>query len=210
MGTLLGIIIVIVIIFISITFHEAMHAFASYWLGDDTAKLLGRLSLNPIKHIDPFLTIILPIMLALMNAPIFGGAKPVPINFQKVRWGEWGMAIVAIAGPLANLFIAFIVFGIWVLVGTPINGITGQIFVSIISINLGFFIFNLIPIPPLDGSRIIYALAPDFIRKGMENIEKFGIMIVFGVILFAGSAFGSYISTVMHIIINVFENIFRV
>jgi len=116
---ILYIAIVIVAILLSMTLHEAMHAFMSYWLGDDTAKVLGRLTLNPIKHIDPFLTIILPVMLALVGAPIFGGAKPVPFNPQNVRWGEWGAALVALAGPLTNLVIAFVAFGIRQVIGVP-------------------------------------------------------------------------------------------
>src|SRR6478752_4718560 len=104
------IILIIIIILLSMTLHEAMHAFTSFWLGDDTAKLQGRLTLNPIKHIDPFLTLILPLGLAIVGAPIFGGAKPVPFNPDRVRGGEWGAALIAVAGPLTNLLIAFIVF----------------------------------------------------------------------------------------------------
>src|ERR1035437_4682244 len=91
------IIIVICVVLVSMTCHEAMHAFTSYWLGDDTAKLKGRLSFNPIHHIDPFLTILLPILLAITGGPIFGAAKPVPINFNNLRWNEWGMALVGLA-----------------------------------------------------------------------------------------------------------------
>ena len=84
------IIIVLGVILFSMTLHEAMHAFVAYWLGDDTAKFSGRLTLNPLKHIDPFLTILLPLMLAATGGPVFGGAKPVPLNFSKLRWEEWG------------------------------------------------------------------------------------------------------------------------
>ena len=199
---------VIAVILVSMTFHEAMHAYSSYWLGDDTAKLQGRLSLNPIKHIDPFLTLLLPLMLAIVGAPIFGGAKPVPFNPHNVRWGEWGAAIIAIAGPLTNLFIAFFVFGIWALLGTPNQGVLGQVFITAIYVNLGFFIFNMIPIPPLDGSRVIYALAPDFVKRGMESIERFGIVIVFAIILFAGNAFGVFIISAINFFMMSFARIF--
>jgi Zn-dependent protease len=202
------ILIVISVILVSMTFHEAMHAFTSYWLGDDTARLLGRLSLNPIKHIDPFLTILLPIMLAISGAPIFGGAKPVPFNPNNVRGGEWGVALVAIAGPLTNLFLAFTVFGIWVLFGTPGEGLMGQIFVTAVSVNLGFFVFNLIPIPPLDGSRVLYAFAPDFVRRGMAAIERFGIVIVFGILLFAGPQFETILVGIINFFWTVFGRIF--
>src|SRR6476469_4685290 len=109
----LNIAIIIGVILFSMTLHEAMHGFVAYWLGDDTAKLQGRLTLNPVKHIDPFLTLLLPIMLALIpGAPIFGGAKPVPFNPNRVRFEEWGAALVAFAGPLTNLILAFLFFGI--------------------------------------------------------------------------------------------------
>src|SRR5574344_1228800 len=105
------ILIVIGVILVSMTIHEAMHAYTSYWLGDDTAKLSGRLTLNPIKHIDPFMTLVLPLLLALAGTPVFGGARPVPFNSNKLKFEEWGIAIVAIAGPLTNFLIAFISVG---------------------------------------------------------------------------------------------------
>jgi Zn-dependent protease len=202
------IIIVIVVILLSMTLHEAMHAFTSYWLGDDTAKAQGRLTLNPIKHIDPFLTIILPVTLAIIGGPIFGGAKPVPFNPQNVRFGEWGAALVALAGPLTNLILAFVIFGVWVLFGMPQTGIAYQIFQTGILVNLGFFIFNMLPIPPLDGSRVIYALAPEFVRRGMEMIERFGIVVVFALVLLAGPLLGTLLTTVTAFFIAVFSNIF--
>src|SRR3990167_5063323 len=99
---LVHIAIVLGVILFSMTLHEAMHGFVAYFLGDDTAKREGRLTLNPIKHIDPFLTIFLPLMLALVGGPIFGGAKPVPFNPDRVRYDEWGAALVAISGPLRS------------------------------------------------------------------------------------------------------------
>ena len=200
--------IVIAVVLVSIVFHEAMHAFASYWLGDDTAKLSGRLSLNPIRHIDPFLTIILPVMMAILGGPIFGGAKPVPINYNKVRWDEWGVALVAFAGPFANLFIAFIAYGCWSLIGFPKTGIVGTIVVTTVYVNLGFFVFNMIPIPPLDGSRVMYALAPEFVRRGMEYIERFGIMIVFALLFIAGPSFSLFMSVVIKFLFDMFGSVF--
>ncbi|HEU4830593.1 MAG TPA: site-2 protease family protein [Candidatus Saccharimonadales bacterium] len=209
------ILIVIVVILISMTLHEAMHAFTSYWLGDDTAKAQGRLTLNPIKHIDPFLTIILPIGLALVGAPIFGGAKPVPFNPQNVRFGEWGAALVAVAGPLTNLFLAFIIFGISVIIGMPAVtsasvGTVGQILTTGVLVNLGFFIFNIIPIPPLDGSRVLYALAPEFVRRGMEAMERFGIVFIFLIILVAGSSLSLFMIGAMTFFLDVFSHLFNV
>jgi len=200
--------IVIVVILISMTLHEAMHAYASYWLGDHTAKIQGRLTLNPIKHIDPFLTLLLPIMLAVVGAPVFGGAKPVPINPSALRWSEWGMALVALAGPLTNFFIAFITYGVWILALAPTKDIWGMIFITTISVNLGFFIFNMIPVPPLDGSRVLYALAPEPVMRVMESMEKYGIIVVFGIILIAGDMFGAFILNGINFFINVFSHIF--
>lgn len=197
-------IIVLLVILLSMTFHEAMHAFVGYWLGDDTAKAQGRLTLNPIKHIDPFLTIILPLGLALVGAPIFGGAKPVPFNPHNVRWGEWGAALIAVAGPLTNLILAFVSFGVWTMLGLPDDGVVGQFFAAAVTVNLGFFIFNILPLPPLDGSRVIYALAPEFVRRGMEYIERFGIMFIFVIVLLASP----FISTLMKGAINFFVSLF--
>ncbi|MEI6228594.1 MAG: site-2 protease family protein [Candidatus Saccharibacteria bacterium] len=201
--------IVLGVILFSMTLHEAMHAYASYWLGDDTARLLGRLSLNPIKHIDPVLTILMPILLALSGLPIFGGAKPVPFNPQNLRFGEWGMAIVALAGPLTNLLIAFLSFGLWVLVGSSHQSqLVMQIFATMVSVNLGFFVFNMLPLPPLDGSRVLYVLAPEFVRRVMEKIERFGIMVVFLILLVSGSAVSMYMSGAIGFFLNIFSHIF--
>ena len=192
------------------TLHEAMHAYVGYWLGDDTAKREGRLTLNPLKHIDPFLSIILPLGLALIGAPIFGGAKPVPFNPDRVRGGDWGAALVAIAGPLTNLVFAFVTFGIWVTVGAPpITALAGKILITAYTVNLGFFIFNSIPIPPLDGSRVLYALAPEFIRTGMRFIERYGIIFVFAIVLLFNSQIGTFIVTIMRFFLNLFNVIFR-
>lgn len=210
MFNLAYIVIVIIVVLISMTLHEAMHAFVGYWLGDDTAKVQGRLTFNPIKHLDPFLSILLPITLALMGAPIFGGAKPVPFNPRNVKWNEWGVALVALAGPVTNLLVAFILFGVWVVIGMPGSGLVWQIFTVAVSVNLGFFIFNMIPIPPLDGSRILYALAPEFVRRGMEAMEKFGIMIIFLIVLLAGSSLGAFVSSAMSFLLNLFGRFFGI
>lgn len=206
---ILYILITVGVILLSMTLHEAMHAFVSYWLGDDTAKLQGRLTLNPIKHVDPFLTILLPLGLALVGAPVFGGAKPVPFNPDRVKGAEWGAALVAVGGPLTNLLLAFISFGVWVVLGMPAaDTVLGQILASMVTVNLGFFIFNMLPIPPLDGSRVIYALAPEFVRRGMEMIERFGIIVVFLIVLVASRPIGALVSTVSAFIIDVFSKIF--
>ena len=205
----LQIAIVLGVILFSMTLHEAMHAFTSYFLGDDTAKLQGRLTLNPIKHIDPFLTIILPLGLALVGGPIFGGAKPVPFNPDRVRYDEWGAALVAVAGPLTNLLIAFISFGLYVVVGQS-NELLATILVTSTQVNLGFFIFNMIPLPPLDGSRVLYALAPEFVRRGMEVIEQFGIFFIFAIVLIASPVIGSFMGTSIAWFLDLFSMIFMI
>jgi Zn-dependent protease len=204
------ILVVIGVILVSMTLHEAMHGFMAYALGDDTAKLQGRLTLNPIKHIDPFLTLLLPLVLALSGAPIFGGAKPVPFNPARVRYEEWGSALVALAGPLTNLVIAFVTFGIYALLGAPHSGLMAQLLTVTIMVNLGFFVFNMIPIPPLDGSRVLYALAPEFIRRGMEMMERFGIVVIFLLVLVGSSTIGTIMGTVINAIISLFSRIFGV
>ena len=198
----------LVTVFISMVLHEIMHGLVAYWLGDTTARDQGRLSLNPLRHIDPFLTILLPLILAISGLPIFGGAKPVPFDPSRVKGGEWGVALVAIAGPLTNFILAFLSFGIFTAVGASVGTLPGQIFMIATLVNLGFFLFNIIPIPPLDGSRVLYALAPDFIRRGMERIEQFGLVIIFFVVLVASPAISIYISAAETGIWNLFVRIF--
>ena len=183
----------LLVILVSMTIHEAMHAFMGYFLGDQTAKAEGRLSLNPIRHINPFLTILLPLVLLMLGAPVFGGAKPVPFNPHKVRFGEWGVALVAIVGPLTNLVLAFTFFGIGVSLGfvdkfgfSP--SLIGVMLQTFVFVNLGFFAFNMIPIPPLDGSRVLYALAPDFVRGFMRQVEQYGLVIIMALVM-VGSPF---------------------
>ena len=206
--------IVIGVILFSMTLHEAMHAFVGYWLGDDTAKRQGRLTLNPLKHIDPFLTIVLPVILAIAGLPIFGGAKPVPFNPDRVKGGEWGAALIAAAGPLTNFVIAFIFFGIGAVSGIITTAgveasMMGQIVLTGVYVNIGFFIFNMLPIPPLDGSRVVYALAPEFVRRGMEAIERMGILVIFVLVMLAGSVIGPILSGAILWIWDAFSLIFR-
>lgn len=202
---------VIVIVLLSMTVHEAMHAFTSNWLGDDTARLGGRLTLNPLAHIDPILTLLLPVILAIIGAPIFGGAKPVPFNPNRVRFGDFGAAIVAIAGPLTNLLLAFIAFGLYVAFGSPNPAsIPGMIFSVAILVNIGFFIFNILPIPPLDGSRLLYALAPPAARQVMELIERYGILLVFVLVMIFSQQIGVLMGGAIQAVLEVFSAIFGV
>ena len=213
---ILEIIIVLIVILLSMTIHEAMHAFMGYVLGDSTAKEEGRLTLNPIRHIDPVMTILLPLIMAILHAPVFGGAKPVPFSPNRVRFGDWGAALVALSGPITNLVIAFIAFGVGVFsgvinsAGTVQSTIFGLIISTAVSVNLGFFVFNMLPIPPLDGSRILYAVAPDGVRGVMQKIEQNGILLVMIVVVLFSDVIGQVMSGCIKAILRVFMNIFGV
>ena len=206
---------VFIITLFSMILHELMHGVVALKLGDDTAKYSGRLSLNPLKHIDPVMTIMIPILLALMGGPIFGGAKPVPINKYKLKYREWGFALVAIAGPLTNFILALVFFlvGYWAGAFQIQNGevyYSADSFWSMFamlgaSINLGFMLFNIIPIPPLDGSRVLYAIAPEGgVRAFMEQIERYGLFVVYFCLLFFGTALSFYMSGAMNAILRFF------
>ena len=191
-SNILYILFILVIVVFSVILHELAHGVTVYWLGDHTAKDAGRLTFNPIKHIDPFMSIIVPVMLYILKAPVFGGAKPVPINYHNLKWREWGMALTALAGPLTNFLLAFIAF----LIGhftRLLYGAGGEllefIFTELVFVNLGFMIFNLIPIPPLDGSRILYAISPDVVRNFLASIESIGFILVYILILLFGEIF---------------------
>lgn len=193
-----SLVIVLAIVVFSVILHELSHGIVAYWLGDHTAKDAGRLTFNPIKHIDPFMSILVPVLLYILGAPVFGGAKPVPVNYCNLKWNEWGMAVVALAGPFTNFLLAFIFFLIGHFSGLA-YGTGGElcqfVFTEFIYINLGFMIFNLIPIPPLDGSRVLYAIAPDAFRNVLASIERYGIIIVYLLIFFFGEVFS-------HLMIN--------
>lgn len=190
--------IVLAIVLVSVILHELSHGLVAYWLGDRTAKDAGRLTLNPIKHIDPVLSIVVPVILYLCHLPVFGGAKPVPIDERNLKWGVWGMALVSLAGPLTNFLLAFLMFLIGQFTGL-LDGVAGDLwsfaFAEAILINLGFMLFNLIPIPPLDGSRLLFALAPDAVRNVMLAMERYGIIIIYALILAFGSFFSNLIAS---------------
>ena len=213
---ILEIIIVLTVILLSMTIHEAIHAFMGYMLGDNTAKEEGRLTFNPIRHIDPVMTILLPLIMVVLHAPVFGGAKPVPFNPNRVRFGDWGAALVALSGPITNLVIAFIAFGVGVLSGVINNAgavqptIFGLIISTTVSVNLGFFVFNMLPIPPLDGSRILYAVAPNSVRSAMQKIEQNGVLLVMIVVVLFSDVIGRVMSGCIQAILRVFMSIFGV
>ena len=159
-------------------FHEAMHAFVAHWLGDSTAKEEGRLSLNPLKHIDLYTTVLFPLLLILLHIPPFFVAKPVPFNVAKVKYDEFGVAIIGVAGPLTNLFLATAISLIIRVFGVGFSAGMINILSIFIIINLGMFVFNMIPFPPLDGSRLLYAFAPEPLQRLMYRIESAGFLFI--------------------------------
>ncbi|MBR3177563.1 site-2 protease family protein [Candidatus Saccharibacteria bacterium] len=197
--------IILAIVLVSTVLHELAHGFVAHLLGDETAKEEGRLSLNPVKHIDPVMSIFIPLMLFAMHGPIFGGAKPVPVDSRNLKGKEWGMALVAIAGPLTNFLLALAAFVIGRFTGLFNDySIPGFIASECVLINLGLMLFNILPIPPLDGSRVLYAIAPDGVRKVMRSLETYGIFIVLILVWVCGDLLSRYLVFAMDGIIAFF------
>ncbi len=173
-----------VILIFSAIVHEVSHGLMAEKLGDDTAREEGRITLNPIPHIDPFGSVLLPLMLLAVGSPIiFGAAKPVPVNFNNLRNPKSGMALVSLAGPLANFALAILCV-IPIKLGV-VNDLSYPILLQAILLNLVLGTFNLIPIPPLDGSKILAALAPDEWMYKILSLEKYGFILVL-ILLYAG------------------------
>lgn len=175
--TVTDIVILLVSILISLVIHETMHGYVAYWLGDDTASEAGRLTLNPLKHIDPFTTIVLPVILIITTGIPFLAAKPVPFNPNRLKHGEYGVAMVGVAGPLTNLFLAVLAAAVYRVFGASLQGIPLEFIVIFAEVNIGLFIFNMIPFPPLDGSRLLYAFAPEPLQEIMQRIEASGFVV---------------------------------
>lgn len=175
---------------LAVVLHEVAHGRMADFLGDDTSRMLGRLTLNPIKHIDPVGTILIPMMLIVFQAPfLFGYAKPVPVNFRKLGSPRRDMVWVALAGPMANLILVllstFLLFVMWQLPASMlwlVDPVSLMCQASII-INLVLCIFNLLPIPPLDGGRIAVGLLPPPLAYQLSRVEPFGFFIVIALIL---------------------------
>ncbi len=170
----------------SIVIHEVSHGYAASYLGDETARWQGRLTLNPLKHLDPVGSFVIPVIAYMTAGFIFGWAKPVPYNPYNLRPGRWSEAIVAAAGPISNIAIALI-FGFILRSGVTL-GWASQSFVEItaivVFINIILAIFNLVPIAPLDGSKLLYAFFPEKMLSLKHFFEKYGLILVLFFIFF--------------------------
>jgi Zn-dependent protease len=184
-------------VIIAITFHEAAHGFVAHRLGDDTAYNLGRVSFNPLRHIDPFGTVIMPAILLMSHAPfLFGYAKPVPVKFGALRNPRIGMVLVALAGPATNIALALaaaLLFHALDYVPADAAQWFADNLKNALVINVILAIFNMMPIPPLDGGRVAVGLLPKALALPLARLEPFGMLILIGVLILlplAGSQFG--------------------
>ena len=173
------------IVLVSLTIHEAAHAWTADRLGDPTARMLGRVSLNPLVHIDPIGTILLPLIASISGLPIIGWAKPVPVNINRLRNHRRDFMIVAAAGPLSNIAQAVVaatvvnvVFG-----GVGGGGLPGAILVAAVQINLLLAFFNLVPIPPLDGGNVLAGLLPESAAAVLDGLRQWGFILLYALML---------------------------
>jgi Zn-dependent protease len=201
---------------IAITFHEAAHGFVAHRLGDDTAYNLGRVSFNPLRHIDPFGTVVMPAILLMSHAPfLFGYAKPVPVNFRQLRNPRLDMVFVALAGPATNIVLALAAaFAFHALEFVPPNAAQwlADNLKNALVINVILAIFNMMPIPPLDGGRVAVGLLPKPLAVPLARLEPFGMLILIGFLILlplAGSQFGLNLDVISAILRTMSSHVLR-
>ncbi|MFO1154947.1 MAG: site-2 protease family protein [Rhodospirillales bacterium] len=185
-------------VLVAITFHEAAHGWVACRLGDDTAQRLGRVTFNPLRHIDPFGTVVLPAMLLLatQGQAMFGFAKPVPVNFHRLHRPRFDMVLVAAAGPGINLLLALVsamLLNGAVLVPDGLGDWLANVLVVGVFFNVLLAVFNMLPLPPLDGGRVAVGVLPDVVARPLANLERYGFIIIIAALFllpFIGSKLG--------------------
>ena len=201
---------------IAITFHEAAHGFVAYRFGDDTAWKLGRVSFNPIRHIDPFGTLLLPAMLLFAHSPfLFGYAKPVPVNFRRLNNPRFDMVLVALAGPATNILLALAAaagFHLLPLVPPDYAQWVADNLKNTVVINVVLAVFNMMPIPPLDGGRVAVGILPRPLAMPLARLEPFGMLILIAILILlplAGSQFGLNLDVISQVLRKATDAIIR-
>jgi Zn-dependent protease len=203
-------------VLLAITLHEAAHGFVAHRLGDDTAYRLGRVTLNPLKHIDPFGTILLPAILLLLRSPfLFGYAKPVPVNFYALNHPRRDMVLVAAAGPATNVLLgagAALSFHLVSYVPAGAAPWVAQNLKNALIINVVLAVFNMLPLPPLDGGRIVVGLLPNFLSEPFARLEPYGLLILVALLFFLpmlGQQMGVDLNVISHLIGTPIEALLR-
>lgn len=200
--SLLQIGMVLVAILLSMSIHEALHAFMAHKLGDTTAHDEGRLTFNPLAHIDLLTTVLLPVGLIVLGLPPFFIAKPVPFRPDAVKFGDFGAAMVGVIGPISNFVLAAIAGLLLSVTDIGYSGLAGDFLMLFLLVNVAFFVFNMIPFPPLDGSRLLYAFAPDFLRRIMVQIEMLGLPVIILFMLIVYPFIAPVVVNVMQNVVN--------